>query len=476
MQLIGIRMHLHNLLNTGIDTDVHIVDTQEIVTPGLQRSTCAGLKKRASSPLNVVFVTIADLPEGGGNTTRVKMLANAVAGCGHQVYLFNEHSLGITPRELLKANGQIGSVEYRYILGSIDRQFGLKSISTKLRAVLALMQTIVRHHSRRRIDVLWLNNLSFYDMWPLTKLAKRLGVRTVQSYEDERLELIAPRQSLSGKLLSLNARLADRWCPRMADAIVVISHYLKEKYLGRTAGKTPVYLVPTIVDCNYWAVGQEPITDVPTLLYTGSFGEQDEMENLLSALTILRDQGRRFRAVFLGANRNADRVTKVTSDIQARGLSSVVKMKGFVPLDQVKNYVAGANIMLNVRRDGIWSRSGLSTKLSEYLASGRVVVGTALGDVSRYVEHGKSAILVPPTTTASQIAAAIDQVLVSPQLRDRIGREGREVARSHFDIRAVGRKLEVVLDSVVRFHPTLADASAENQLLNSRQAMQGRNL
>src|SRR5260370_21034305 len=77
-------MNLHNLLNTGIETDVHMVDTQEIVTPGLQRSTCAGLKKRASRPLNVVFVTIAEdrtrfllLPVGCPLFRRVRGLASS---------------------------------------------------------------------------------------------------------------------------------------------------------------------------------------------------------------------------------------------------------------------------------------------------------------------------------------------------------------------------------------------------------------
>lgn len=452
---------------------MHVVD-RKMAAAVMARPARIGIENRNSVALHVVFVTIADLPEGGGSTTRIKMLTNAVAECGHHVCLLNEHGLGITPRELLKATGQIGSVEYRYILGSIERQFGLRSITTKLRAVLALLHAIVRHHSKKRIDVLWFNNLSFYDMWPLTKLAESLGIRTVQSYEDERLELIAPQQSLSDRLLALNGRLADRLCPHRAGAIVVISHYLKEKYLNRVAGKTLVHLIPTIVDCNYWAVGPEPVTDVPTLLYAGCFGEQDEMENLLGALAVLREKGRRFRAVFLGANRDADRVARVASDIRVRGLNAVIEMKGFVPLDQVKSHIAKANIMLNIRRDGLWSRSGLATKLSEYLASGRVVVTTALGDVVRYVEHGKSAMLVPPTTTVPQIAAAIDGVLVSPQLRDRIGCGGREVARSHFDIRAVGRKLEFVLDTVMRFHPAGADASTEKHLLNSSDVMESR--
>src|SRR5215467_436773 len=79
----------------------------------------ASCGRELSKALNVVFVTIADLPEGGGNTTRLKMLATAVSDCGHQVVMLNEHGLGVAPRELLKTAGRIGGVEYRYILGSI---------------------------------------------------------------------------------------------------------------------------------------------------------------------------------------------------------------------------------------------------------------------------------------------------------------------------------------------------------------------
>jgi glycosyltransferase involved in cell wall biosynthesis len=406
---------------------------------------------RLLSPLHIVFITIADLPEGGGNTTRLKMLATAVAACGHQVCLLNEHGLGMAPPELLGASGYIGSVEYRYITGSIERQFGLKSATGKLGAVVSLARAIVKRHARKRIDVLWFNNLSFYDTWPLTKLARHLGIPTIQSYEDERLEFLLPQRSLSEKLHKLNSRLADRFCPHMADGIVVISEYLRQKYFDCTEARVGVHLIPTIVDCRYWSVGREPATDIPVLLYAGCFGEQDEMEDLLKALALLHNQGRRFRTVFLGGNRDANRVARVRSDIEACGLSAVVEMKGFVPLDEVKAQIAESNILLNIRRDGTWSRSGLSTKLSEYLAAGRAVVCTALGDVPRYLEHGKSAILVPPTTTASEIAIAINQALGSPELRCRIAERGREVARKHFDIQAVSKKLNVVLDSVLHF-------------------------
>jgi glycosyltransferase involved in cell wall biosynthesis len=432
-----------------LETQLPIIGDQ--TTSSLQmdvRETRVPQKTGASSPLDIAFVTMADLPEGGGNTARLKMLATAVAACGHRVSLLNEHRLGIAPPELLKASGYMGPIEYHYVRRSIERQFGWTSVPGKLAAVLSLARTIVHRYRARQIDVLWFNSLSFYDTWPLTKIAQRLGIPTIQSYEDERRELLTHERSLRSTVLALNARMADRFCPRLASAIIVISEYLKKKY-SDCADKSRTDLIPTIVDCHYWSVGQEPKTDPPKLLYAGCFGEQDEIENLLDALVLLKRRGRCFRAAFLGSNRDVNRVAEVRSGIEARDLKVVVEMKGFQPVDTVRRHIAESNILLNIRRDGIWSRSGLSTKLSEYLASGRAVVCTALGDVPRYLEHGRSAIFVPPTATASEIASAIDQALASPQLRRRIGEAGREVARRYFDIAAVSEKLDLVLHSVL---------------------------
>lgn len=408
-------------------------------------ASCARERSRA---LNVVFVTIADLPEGGGNTTRLKMLATAVSDCGHQVVMLNEHGLGVAPRELLKTAGQIGGVEYRYILGSIDRRFGWRAITPKLAAVFSLAREILRRHHQRPIDVLWFNNLSFYDTYPLTLLARRLGIRTIQSYEDERLELVMPYRSLSQRLFAVNSKCADRFCPQMADAVVVISQYLRHKYQRRAAR---TYLVPTIVDCDYWEVGPEPSTDPPVLLYAGCFDEQEELDNLVAALALLRDRDRRFRVILVGAHREANRVGNVLSAIHERRLETRVEVRGFIPLHQVRENVAQANILLNIRRDGIWSRSGLSTKLSESLASGRTVITTDLGDVSRYLRHNHSALLVPPSASMEQIATAIEQALASRELRARIGAEGRKVARRHFNIAVVKKTLDLILRAL--YHP-----------------------
>jgi glycosyltransferase involved in cell wall biosynthesis len=236
----------------------------------------------------------------------------------------------------------------------------------------------------------------------------------------------------------------------MADALVVISSYLKGKYsrLGVESGR--LHLIPTVIDCRAWACPPEKQNDPPVLLYSGAFSEQDEIGNLLRALALLRDKGREFRLVLLGDNiREPGLVDAARSLIADLAIVDRVAMRGFVPIESVKREICAANILLGIRRDGPWSRSGLSTKLSEYLASGRLVIASTVGETSRYLTSGENALLVSAAASASEIAEAIEKALSSKDFRRGLGQKGQEVARKYFDQPVIAEALQAMLQGVV---------------------------
>ncbi|MFH1132251.1 MAG: glycosyltransferase, partial [Pseudomonadota bacterium] len=199
-----------------------------------------------------------------------------------------------------------------------------------------------------------------------------------------------------------------------------------------------------------WACPDEQEVNEPVILYSGAFAEQDELENLIQAFGLLKKKGLQFRVVMLGGNkREPNRVQETAAQIEQLGLTDVVEMKGFVPLEQVRKQLCQSNILINIRRDGIWSRSGLSTKLSEYLASGRMVISSEVGEVEYYLKDGKSALLVSGQTTAKEIAQALERGLASLELRQKIGAAGRQVALKNFDVNVVKETLLVMLSRVV---------------------------
>ncbi len=79
---------------------------------------------------------------------------------------------------------------------------------------------------------------------------------------------------------------------------------------------------------------------------------------------------------------------------------------------------------------------GLPTSVLEAMAMGVPVVATAVGGVPGIVEDGVTGRLVPPGD-AGALARAIEQLLASPEERERLAAAARKVARAHSVARVV---------------------------------------
>lgn len=70
---------------------------------------------------------------------------------------------------------------------------------------------------------------------------------------------------------------------------------------------------------------------------------------------------------------------------------------------------------------------GSPTKIFEYLAMGKGIVASRLGQIGDVLDHEKTALLVEPGN-AEDLARAIERLVGSPDLRTRLGAAAREVA------------------------------------------------
>jgi glycosyltransferase involved in cell wall biosynthesis len=88
-----------------------------------------------------------------------------------------------------------------------------------------------------------------------------------------------------------------------------------------------------------------------------------------------------------------------------------------------------------------------SRAVSEYMASGRPVVGTAVGVIPELIVEGETGHVVPPGEPGP-MADAILELLNDPGRAGRMGSTGREVARREFSWDAFVTGLSAVLGSV----------------------------
>jgi glycosyltransferase involved in cell wall biosynthesis len=391
-----------------------------------------------SEPSKVVFVTVADLPEGGGNTSRLKSLGALVEAAGFAPEIWNEHALGISPASLLRPSGMLGRTPYHYVLGRTERRYGFAVAADKLEAVARIVAGLWRE--RRSVAGVWLNCLSFYDALPINLTCRLLGIPCVQAQEDERLEILhAAQMSFARKLFALNSWLGDRLVVHLASTLVVISSYLREKYAHYTS--RPIVVIPTLIDFSEWP--DLPYAPAPPeaprrFLYTGSLGDQDAMEEVLEAFARLKRAGKTFNFDIYGdSQRGPERLAELKRLVTALDLDGSVHFLGYRPRQEILAAIHQSDVLVGIRRANQWAASGLSTKVSEYLASGRATIASTIGDGSGYLRGDENCLLVTDPDKPEEYDRVLGVAIGAPAARlIEIGQRGRQLARERFAVEA----------------------------------------
>ncbi len=89
-------------------------------------------------------------------------------------------------------------------------------------------------------------------------------------------------------------------------------------------------------------------------------------------------------------------------------------------------------------------REGVPRSTQEALAMGRPVITTDVPGCRETVIPGRNGLLVP-AHDARSLAAAMHQLAEDPALRDRMGRESRQLAESRFDVHRINDQLVALL-------------------------------
>lgn len=124
---------------------------------------------------------------------------------------------------------------------------------------------------------------------------------------------------------------------------------------------------------------------------------------------------------------------KMMELIRNTGMSEKVFYLGVLSRDQVPSFLIGAELLALPRPDLRQAQGGFPTKLGEYLASGKPVCVTRVGEIPDYLEDNKSAFFAEPGDVIS-FASAMKRVLEDEANAKRVGESGRQVAIANFNM------------------------------------------
>ena len=238
-----------------------------------------------------------------------------------------------------------------------------------------------------------------------------------------------PRRSLHRRLYASIVRRLD--------GILCVSTRLERHWATHARG-VPQLRVPILVDVA--ATRAVPARDARSVLYAGNLAHAVEVMALVEAFAELAKRVPDARLEVLGDDPGTDAIERFRGVASALGVGERVCFRGAVARGAAAEASAAAAVLALPRPKTPWSEAGLSAKLADYLATGRPVVVTGIGDIPLYLEDGVSALVVPPDDPA-RFAAALRDALADPARADAIGRRGREVALAAFDTRVHGPRL-----------------------------------
>ncbi len=266
-------------------------------------------------------------------------------------------------------------------------------------------------------------------------IAHRLGVPEV-------LEVNSPVALMDGGLISrlFLFKFFEKVAFRLAQRMIVVSEVtrdiLRSNYAGVDVRK--IITIPNGVDPQMFSPDIPPANlraelgiadDVFLVGFSGNFRPWHGIDVLLEAYRRFRETGARSHLVLIGGSENkAEYETKV----REMGLADGVTFLGTVPFDQMPSHLVCFDVLVSPQVPLIGKTfHGSPTKLFEYLAVGKPVIASRIGQLAEVIEHEQNGLLVEPGS-ANELAAALRRVYDDRAAAARLGANARRTVLERY--------------------------------------------
>jgi rhamnosyl/mannosyltransferase len=173
----------------------------------------------------------------------------------------------------------------------------------------------------------------------------------------------------------------------------------------------------------------------PLLLFTGRLRYYKGLQFLLEAMSAMPAET---RLVIVGIGPQEAALKELTARL---GLEDKVIFAGEISDEELPAYYAAADIFVLPACE---RSEAFGLVQLEAMAAARPVVSTELGTGTSYVnQHGKTGLVVAPSNPAA-LAEAVNKLLGDKELRESMGRRGRERARAEFSLAKMVDRLEEI--------------------------------
>jgi glycosyltransferase involved in cell wall biosynthesis len=364
-------------------------------------------------------------PTGGAYTNRVLSIAKGLVQNNNFVallILYPGHNN--TPEK----EGVFDGIYFKFCTTTIRPKNTLKK---KLIGIIGIINAIIilfTINKKKKPDSILSFSSSFlqnYSMFLATRLLKIPLIREKNEYPKSVI-----KKGFQGLSFFDNFYINNFY--KIYDGYIFISHALVDFFREKTRKNSPITIVPITVDLQRFE-NANPKGIEKWITYCGNmYGDKDGVPILFEAYSQIHYKYPEHRLVIIGDTNNKPEFEKLRNKIKILGIDDKVIFTGYVHRDKMPEYLCRSMVLVLSRPNNVQAQAGFPTKLGEYLAAGRPVLVTSVGDIPKYITDKKNGYLAIPGNSVD-FADRLNEILDDMTSANIVGMEGRKLAHNVFN-------------------------------------------
>jgi glycosyltransferase involved in cell wall biosynthesis len=281
-----------------------------------------------------------------------------------------------------------------------------------------------------------------------SRLKRRWNCRLAYNVRDLYPDIAAVNGSLRNQASLRLLAYANRHAFAAADRIIVVGHDMRERLLAKGVAPELVTVIPDWADCT--AIKplrhnrlRDSFGGKFVVMYSGNLGLSQQLETVLAAADRLRgDQRILFVLIGEGA-----RKASLMHDAAARGLPNI-RFLPYQPRERLAESLGAADLHLIPLKAGA-AGCVVPSKVYGIMAAARpfVAMMEPAAEIARLAIRHDLGTVVPPGDDQA-LAAALLELMKSPDRTAAMGFNGRQLALRNFERKLVTRRFGEVLDGI----------------------------
>ena len=411
----------------------------------------------AGPPQRILIVSHYFPPEAGAPQARLSALAAAWAAGGDNVTVLTgmpNHPTGVLPPE------------YRHAIRRREWRDGYRVVRTWLYATpnegtarktlshLSFMVTsvLLGGVAVGRADTVVVSSPTFFSIGSAWLLARLKRARLVVEVRDLWPAIFVELGVLTNRRVIRLLERLELAAYAAADQVVVVSDGFRQNLIERGVPAGKVHTIRNGVELDRFGPGGSDAAGREQararlgarpgdclVLYAGTHGISHALSRVADAAALLA--GQPIHVAFVGDGSDKPRLRRRVVEL---GLDNVT-LAPAVPPDDVPGLLAAADICLVPLRDVPLFATFIPSKMFEYLAAAKPVIGSVTGEPAQILREA-GAVVVPPEDSEA-LADAIASLTADPARRAAMGQRGRAYVEEFFDRAELAGQYRKILEA-----------------------------